>query len=200
MQYDKKIILLIGPSNSGKDLFFKKIKDIYQIEPIVPFTTREKRPGEQEGETYHYISQEQMDLLELKNLLIERRVYNTISGKWNYATSKEGIDLEHHHYVYSAVWTIYQSFLKYYPKENVIPFYFQLDDGIRLQRALDRERNSKNEKYAEMCRRYLADKQDFPESMLSLYNPYIINNNGTIEETMEQIDAIMVRKLGILPK
>lgn len=48
--------------------------------------------------------------------------------------------------------------------------------------------------------RFLADEQDFTNEMITTYKPFIIDNNGSIEETMEQIDDIMVRKLGILPK
>ena len=37
----------------------------------------------------------------------------------------------------------------------------ELDDGVRLQRALNREKKQKVPKYEEMCRRFLADSQDF---------------------------------------
>ena len=37
----------------------------------------------------------------------------------------------------------------------------ELDDGIRLRRALDREMAQDQPKYDEMCRRYLADTADF---------------------------------------
>ena len=39
----------------------------------------------------------------------------------------------------------------------------ELDDGVRLQRALDREKTQKHPKYQELCRRYLADEQDFSQ-------------------------------------
>ena len=39
--------------------------------------------------------------------------------------------------------------------------YFTVNDGVRLQRALNREKKQKLPKYEEMCRRYLADSQDF---------------------------------------
>ena len=44
--------------------------------------------------------------------------------------------------------------------------YVEVDDGVRLQRALDRERAQEQPKYAEMCRRFLADEQDFSEENL----------------------------------
>ena len=36
--------------------------------------------------------------------------------------------------------------------------------------------------------------------MLDLYKPYIIDNNGTFDETIEQIDDILVRRFDILRK
>ena len=43
------------------------------------------------------------------------------------------------------------------------PIYIEVDDGERLQRALDRERSQDTPQYAEMCRRFLADSADFSE-------------------------------------
>lgn len=62
------------------------------------------------------------------------------------------------------------------------------------------ERKSIKSDYAEMCRRFLADAQDFTEDKIELCKPHIIYNNGNVEETMEQIEDIMVRKLNIMPK
>lgn len=95
---------------------------------------------------------------------------------------------------------ILAKFLKMYEKEFLVSIYFELDKGIRLTRALERERKSSRSDYAEMCRRFLADEQDFADDLIDLYKPYIIDNNGSIDDTMEQIDDIMVRKLGISPK
>ena len=45
-----------------------------------------------------------------------------------------------------------------------------MEDGLRLSRALDRERRQQNPKYAELCRRYLADEKDFSEKNLAVLN------------------------------
>ena len=42
-----------------------------------------------------------------------------------------------------------------------MPLYIEVEDGERLQRALDRERQQTEPKYAELCRRFLADEADF---------------------------------------
>ena len=47
-----------------------------------------------------------------------------------------------------------------------MPIYIEVEDGIRLSRALKRERSQKTPKYNEMCRRFLADADDFSEERI----------------------------------
>ena len=42
----------------------------------------------------------------------------------------------------------------------------EVDDGVRLQRALNRERKQEVPKYEEMCRRFSADSEDFSEDKI----------------------------------
>ena len=42
----------------------------------------------------------------------------------------------------------------------------EVEDGLRLSRALERERQQMQPKYAELCRRFLADSEDFSEEKL----------------------------------
>lgn len=55
---------------------------------------------------------------------------------------------------------------KYYGEEAVVPIYVEVEDGIRLSRALEREKEQAYPKYAELCRRFLADSEDFSEENL----------------------------------
>ena len=48
-----------------------------------------------------------------------------------------------------------------------MPVYLEVEDGERLQRALDRERAEKAPKYRELCRRFLADCEDFSEEKIA---------------------------------
>ena len=43
----------------------------------------------------------------------------------------------------------------------------ELDDGERLQRALNREKTQEHPKFQEMCRRFLADAEDFSEDKIA---------------------------------
>lgn len=55
---------------------------------------------------------------------------------------------------------------EYFGEEQVCPLYVQVEDGERLKRAILREELQAERKYAEMCRRFLADTQDFSEENL----------------------------------
>ena len=65
-----------------------------------------------------------------------------------------------------------QGYLRdYFGKEVTVPIYIEIDDGERLARALKRERKPENQKYEEMCRRFLTDTADFLCN-LKLRKPY----------------------------
>ena len=77
---------------------------------------------------------------------------------------------------------------KYYGEDAVCPVYVQVEDGERLSRALNREREQENPRYEEMCRRFIADQSDFSEE--NIKNAGIdkrFYNNGAIEECILQI-------------
>lgn len=159
-----KIFYLMGKSSSGKDTIYKKLiqNETLALENIVLYTTRPIRAGEQNGVEYHFVTEEEMTAMQADGKVIELRTYNTCLGKWHYFTADdESVNLEEKNYM--IIGTI-ESFLKtkqYYGEDKVIPVMISLDDGIRLQRALDREKVQEQPKYSEMCRRFLADEQDF---------------------------------------
>ena len=50
--------------------------------------------------------------------------------------------------------------------EHGLSLYIEVEDGERLKRAIRREELQPEPKYAEMCRRFLADEEDFSEENL----------------------------------
>ena len=71
--------------------------------------------------------------------------------------------LEKNNYLSIGTLESYEKMKEYYGEENVLPIYIQVEDGERLRRALVREQKQEEPKYAEMCRRFLADQEDFSE-------------------------------------
>lgn len=163
-----KIFYLMGKSSSGKDSIFKKIKErIPELKNIILYTTRPIREGEQNGVEYHFVDENKLQELEKRGCVIEQRAYQTKHGVWKYFTADDGqVDLSKYSYLVIGTLVSYQEMCKYFGKENMIPLYVEVEDGLRLSRALERERQQAAPKYAEMCRRFLADSEDFSEKNL----------------------------------
>lgn len=160
-----KIYYLMGKSSSGKDTIFKKLieDEELSLKTIVGYTTRPMREGETEGVEYHFVDENRMMELEKQGKVIERRSYDTVHGVWSYFTVDDGqIDLKgDDRYLLIGTLESYEKVRNYFGKEYLVPLYITVDDGVRLQRALDREKSQDKPKYAELCRRFLADEKDF---------------------------------------
>ena len=188
-----KIFCVMGKSSSGKDTIYKKLKEIYkEFLPITMYTTRPIRSGEKEGIEYHFVSKERFNAMNAENKVIEYRTYDTVHGPWTYFTADDGqIDLEKNNYLVIGTLKSYESIRKYFGDEKVVGIYIEVDDGIRLQRALNREMQQENPKYEEMCRRFLADQEDFSEENLKLCDVKKRFKNINIDKCVEKIKTII---------
>ena len=159
-----KIFCLMGKSSSGKDTIFKQLQndDDLKLKPIITYTTRPKRVNETNGVEYYFIDEDILESYKMKDKVIEQRIYNTVNGNWYYATLDDGqINLDMHDYILIVTLEAYKNLKFYFGEESIFPLYVTLDDGIRLERALKREREQNNPNYDELCRRFLADNIDF---------------------------------------
>ena len=163
-----KIYCVMGKSSSGKDTVYKKLKEQYkEFRLIVPYTTRPIREGEKDGVEYYFVDPEQFRAMKEDVKVIESRSYNTKCGIWTYFTADDGqIDLSAADYLLIGTLVSYQALREYFGEEAIVPVYLEVEDGLRLARALERERRQEKPKYAEMCRRFLADEEDFSEENL----------------------------------
>ena len=163
-----KIYCVMGKSSSGKDTVYKKLKVQYkEFRLIVPYTTRPIREGEKDGVEYYFVDPEQFRAMKEDGKVIESRSYNTKCGIWTYFTADDGqIDLSAADYLLIGTLVSYQALREYFGEEAIVPVYLEVEDGLRLARALERERRQEKPKYAEMCRRFLADEEDFSEENL----------------------------------
>lgn len=166
--YMGKIFYLMGKSSSGKDTIYKELlkKEELQLKKIVLYTTRPVRAGERDGVQYHFVNEEAAKAFSDAGKMIEMREYHTFFGLWKYFTVDDGqICLEENDYLIIGTIESYVRTREYFGEGRVVPIMIELDDGIRLQRALDRERSEDKPRYEEMCRRFLADAEDFsPEN------------------------------------
>ncbi len=183
-----RLFCLMGKSASGKDSIYKELlrdKEL-KLEPFVIYTTRPIREGEEEGREYHFTDVEGMNRLKAAGKVIESRVYHTVHGDWYYFTVDEGYDDEKDRLIIGTL-EVYNKIKVYYGEEKVIPLYIHVDDGVRLERALMRERAQSEPKYAEMCRRFLADEADFSEEKIREAGIDMIYENDELDECLKKI-------------
>ena len=165
-----KIFCLMGKSSSGKDTIYKLLMEQTQLplKRIVPYTTRPMRSGEKDGVDYIFTDENGLEHLLEQGRVVEQRAYETVYGIWKYFTVDDGqTDLSRWDYLVIGTLEAFVQLREYYGKEHVLPIYIEVEDGVRLERALARERMQAVPKYAELCRRYLADEEDFSEEKLS---------------------------------
>ena len=166
-----KIYYLMGKSSTGKDTIYKELrKRMPQLKNVTIYTTRPRREGEKEGEEYFFTDETELEKFKKEGRLIEERAYNTVYGIWHYFTADDGqFNFEQKNQDYLMIGTLesYEKLKTYFGNEKVVPLYIEVEDGERLTRALAREKTQKEPKYAEMCRRFLADCEDFSEENIA---------------------------------
>lgn len=164
-----KIFVVIGKSASGKDTIYRELAmdKSLGLKEVVSYTTRPIREGEEEGVTYHYVTEEILNQLIEANKVIEHRTYQTIHGPWHYFTvHDEQLNLADNNYIIIGTLESFVQIRKFFGENVVVPIYIEVENGERLSRALGREKQQKNPRYEEMCRRFLADEKDFSEDKL----------------------------------
>ena len=191
-----KIFCVMGKSASGKDTIYSRLleNEKLSLKRIVPYTTRPMRDGEKDGKTYHFCDEAKVQKLDEMGKIIELREYNTVYGIWKYFTVDDGqIDLAKGNYLLIGTLETYTKVVKYFGQDKVLPIYIEVEDGERLIRAIDREKQQKEPKYEEMCRRFLADASDFSEENLKkagvsrrFQNRELVNTIQEIEEYVSE--------------
>ena len=190
------IICLMGKSSTGKDTIYKRLLEDnpYSLKRIVPYTTRPIRIGEEEGVEYHFTDETGYLALQAGGKIIEARAYHTYHGIWRYFTVDDGQITEEDHYLIIGTLEAYAQMKRYFGREKMIPLLIELDDGVRL-RALDRERSQQNPRYEEMCRRFLADSEDFAEGKIreAGIDRHFVNDD--LDRCLEEIKCYLGERL-----
>lgn len=164
-----KIFYIMGKSSSGKDTIYKRLLGDQELKlrNIILYTTRPMRQGEMPGREYYFVGEGTFQEFQKQGKIIEARTYQTVYGPWIYFTADDGqIELEKRNYLGIGTLESYMNMKEYYGEKNLCPLYIEVEDGERLKRAICREELQQEPKYAEMCRRFLADTEDFSEENL----------------------------------
>lgn len=185
-----KIYYVMGKSSSGKDTIYKELlKRHPEFHTIVPYTTRPIREGEHDGVEYYFVDEKRLKEMQQAGQVIEVRSYNTKCGIWTYFTADDGqIDLEQYDYLVIGTLVSYEAMKRYFGKNVLVPIYIEVEDGERLCRALEREKKQQVHRYAEMCRRFLADEKDFAEDNLQRAEITYRFENADLSDCLTKIE------------
>lgn len=134
------IIAIIGASGAGKDTLLNTLKEIYGYKGVIPFTTRDMRPGEVRGKDYHFVSEEEFRNMISENIFAE---YAEYTQKRFYGTRKEDYLKASNKTVVILTPNGYRQMQKTLGKENIFSVLVTAPLGTRVKRYIDRCKEEK---------------------------------------------------------
>lgn len=150
-----KVLILFGPSGSGKDTILNEaLKRIPNLHKPIFYTTRPIREGEVNGVDYNFVSKEEFETKLLNNEFLEAAVFNG----WGYASSLDNFDEQKVNIVALDEERAGLLAENLGSKGYCKCFFIKAKDKTRLLRQLKREENPNIE---EIIRRYESDREDY---------------------------------------
>lgn len=191
-----RLYVIMGKSAAGKDSLYCSLIDRNpMLKTVVPYTTRPIRTGEVEGKEYHFVTESELERMRQQGRIVECRRYDTVHGPWYYFTADDGqLDFSGDEpYVTISTLEGFEKLCAFYGREHVVPVYIEVDDFLRLERAVEREKRQPEPCVAELCRRFAADEEDFSEERLRIAGVEERIQNHVFEEALKKIEELIGR-------
>lgn len=176
------MLILMGPSASGKTEIAKLLQSKYHLQKVVTHTTREIRINEVNDIDYHFVTKNDFLALKEKNEFVETTIYNNNF----YGTSKKEI-ADNKCVVLDPEGA--KSFKELNDK-RVYVIYLSCPEDIRVQRMKER-----NDDYDKIISRINNDRISFNDSAFHLADIMIKSNLGTIQEITEMVYNLYINHL-----
>lgn len=187
----KQVIVIAGPSGSGKNAIIAQILRQYRnCVRLVTATTRAMRPGEQEGVDYYFMSQEQFDEELSKGAIAEHRFVPAL-GTY-YGTYLPDLDrrMKEGKIVFAQVDIEGARLLK--EKYNATTIFI-MPESLEQFRGRLRARNP------EWTQKEFEARMKITEDEMRVHAPQydyrVVNADGRLEDTAREVVEIM-RKEG----
>ena len=178
------LFVLSAPSGAGKDTVINALKqqgmDFYVVASV---TTRAPRPGESEGNPYHFVSLEKFEQLMAQGELLE---YANVHGNW-YGQPRQAIrdNLRAGRDVLLKI-DVQGATIRRKVPEAI--FIFLVPSS--LEELAERLTNRHTETEAERTRRLTDARKELAEK--DWYDYVIVNRQGHLQEAVDQLRAIML--------
>lgn len=163
------MICLVGKTASGKDTIKQELLKM-GYESVITTTTRPMRLGEEDGVTYHYVSEDEFIRMKDENLFAEYTYYLTVHGKWYYGSRLKHLENSDNKIIILNPDGIKKLSESIDLKKWYIVYLSCSDEVIRER--LDKRGDNKDE----ATRRMAADKNDFED--IEKYANVIVANDG----------------------
>lgn len=167
------MIILVGPSASGKTQIGYALKRLYNLNKVVTYTTRPMREGEVDGIDYHFITKN--DFLEKKDkaFFFEYVLYNDNY----YGTSFNSLN-DNNYLILEP-----NGMKKYLESSlNLKIFYLDCSEEVRLKRMLGRHDGLEAAK-----KRIEIDRTIFNDDVKALSNYLIDVSSKSVDEIAQEI-------------
>ncbi len=184
-----KLIVLFGKAGAGKDYLLQQIYERHKniLNLVVSDTTRPSRFGEENGKDYYFLTEEEFKSKEH----LEQSYFNN----WYYGTPLSSLDKTKINICIMNPEGIKQIYLK--ENLDIKLFYISAPDITRFFRQIEREQYPN---FSEICRRYLADEEDYKNlfhyPFTKLRNSFNFDAEQcimTVEETISQFKSDLDR-------
>lgn len=180
-------IIIAGKSGSGKDFLKSGLTEGEKMEerllkPSVACTTRPPREGEEHGQSYYFLSEEDFLCGIEENFFLEWKVFN----RWYYGTRNSDWESEANVFIMTPSVIADLEKRNLLDKDSVVIVYLDIDIETRTKRIKERVGSAD-----ELERRLKADEDDFRDfcpffcSLIWILEPYF-----TVENILDSIRAL----------
>lgn len=177
------MILLVGPSASGKTEVAKLLMKSHAIRKVVTHTTRLPRVGEKDGVDYHFVSPERFQEMERNGEFVETTFF---SGRY-YGSSKAEVADDKALIVDPAGLDAYLALRD----PRIVSFYLDTSEELREQRM-----NARGDHPEDIARRIENDRVAFRDVSPTTY--VLKNETGPLEEIAEKVYRLYLEELARL--
>lgn len=186
----KQVVVLAGPSGSGKNTIISKIMQRYHnCVRLVTATTRQMRPGEQDGVDYYFFSQERFDQELSADTIPEHRfvpALNTFYGIYIPDLEKK---MKEKKIIFAQVDIEGARLLKEHYNATTI---FIMPESLEQFRSRLRARNP------EWSQKEFEARMKITEEEMRVHAPQydyrVVNADGMLDETAQEVVEIMQKE------
>jgi len=183
----RNIVIISGPSGAGEDSIIDGLAKHTRVNRVITTTTREKRPGESDGNPYYFISKEEFEKKVAGNEFIEwaqqynGNLYGVTRSELERVNSLPGI----------GTWKIeYKGVIsakKLFPEIRAI---FVMAESLDILAERIRSRSHVTEDY-------IRERMDYTKEWLqheNIYDYKVINKQGHLEGAVDEVMEILKKE------